>query len=117
MDGKRVMEKALQPPEADRPSFLKQQGEALLAPVRVFPRSSRNELTIDADGLRVRLTAPPVEGAANEALIALLAERLGLPKRAIRVARGAASRQKLLEITGLSGEEFWERLQKNPPAR
>lgn len=107
------MEKGLNPQGAVHPTFLKQQGESLLVPVRVFPRSNRNELTIEADGLRVRLTAPPVEGAANEALIALLAERLGLPKRAVRVARGAAGRQKLLEITGLSGEEFWERLQKN----
>src|ERR1051326_4768762 len=111
------MEKALQPPDADGPSFLKQQGEVLLAPVRVFPSSSRNGLTIGADGLRVRLTAAPVEGAANEALVALLAEHLGLPKPAVRVAGGAASRQKIVEITGLSGEEFWGRLQKNSPAR
>jgi uncharacterized protein (TIGR00251 family) len=99
------------------PAFLKQQGQTLLAPVRVLPRSSRNELTIEADGLRVRLTAPPVEGAANEALIALVAERLRLPKRSVRVARGAASRQKTLEITGLSGEEFWQRLRQNSDER
>lgn len=90
--------------------FLKQQGETLLMPVRVFPRSNRNELALAADGLRVRLTAPPVAGAANEALIALLAECLGLPKRAVRVARGATGRQKMLEITGLSAEECWNRL-------
>lgn len=101
------------------PAFLKQQGQArvLLAPARVFPRSNRNEVTIEADGLRVRLTAPPVEGAANEALIALMAERLRLPKRSVRVARGAAGRQKLLEITGLSEEEFWQRLRQNTGER
>ncbi len=107
----------LPPSDAAQPAFLQQQGERLLVPVRVFPRSHRNELSIEADGLRVRLTAPPVEGAANEALIALLAERLGLPKRAVRVARGAAGRQKILEISGLSSEEFWKRLQKNASAR
>ncbi len=97
--------------DAAHPAFLQQRGETLLAPVRVFPRSNRNELTVETDGLRVRLTAPPVEGAANEALIALLAERLKLPKRALRVARGASGRQKMIEISMLSAEEFWQRLQ------
>lgn len=98
--------------DAAHPKFLKQQGDRLLVRVRVFPRSNRNDLTCEADGLSVRLTAPPVEGAANEALIALLAERLRLPKRAVCLARGAAGRQKLLEITGLSAEEFWRRLRQ-----
>lgn len=111
------MEKGTRSDGPTQPAFLKRQGESLLAPVRVFPLSNRNELSIEADGLRARLTAPPVEGAANEALIALLAERLGLPKRAVRVARGATGRQKVIEISGLSGEEFWKRLQKNTPER
>jgi uncharacterized protein len=93
------------------PAFLKQQDDVLLVPVRVFPRSKRNDLTIEAEGLRVWLTAPPVDGAANEALILLLADRLRLPKRAVRVARGASGRQKMLEIAGLSAEEFWRKLQ------
>ncbi len=92
------------------PAFLKQQGAVLLVPVRVLPRSNRNELMVEVDGLRVRLTAAPVDGAANEALIALLAERIGVPKRALRVARGVAARQKVLEIRGIAGEEFWRRL-------
>jgi uncharacterized protein (TIGR00251 family) len=112
-----VSNKALNPQDAPHPAFLKQQGGALLVPTRVFPRSHRSELAIEADGLRVRLTAPPVEGAANEALIALLAERLGLPKRAVRVARGATGRQKMLEITGLSAEEFWRRLHPSADER
>jgi|SRR5579859_3705133 len=101
----------MNPHGAKVPSFLKQQGDALLVPVRVLPRSSRNELAVEADGLRARLTAPPVEGAANEALIVLVAERLKLPQRAVRVARGAMARQKALEITGITGVEFWRRLQ------
>lgn len=99
------------------PAFLKQDGKALLVPVRVFPRSHRNELTVEADGLRVRLTAPPVEGAANEALVALVAARMKLPRRAVRVARGAAGRQKTIEITGLSAEEFWQRLRPDAGER
>lgn len=54
--------------------------------------------------LKVRLTAPPVDGAANEALIALLAERLGLPKRSISIVRGATGRQKTVEISGMTRE-------------
>ncbi len=92
------------------PAFLRGQGKSLQVPVRVLPRSSRNALSCEADGLRVHLTAPPVEGAANAALMALLAERLHIPKRQVSVVRGATARQKLLAIEGLSAEEFWRRL-------
>lgn len=96
---------------SDFPSFVRQQGASLLVPVRVLPRSSRNEMRQESEGLRVSLTAAPVEGAANEALIALLAEKLRLPKRQVQVARGATSRQKVLAIEGLAVEEFWRRLE------
>lgn len=96
---------------SDFPSFVRQQGAYLLAPVRVLPRSSRNEVRLGSEGLRVSLTAAPVEGAANEALVALLAEKLRLPKRQVQVARGATSRQKVLAIEGLAVEEFWRRLE------
>jgi uncharacterized protein (TIGR00251 family) len=97
--------------QQDLPAFLRQQGTALLVPVRVLPRSRRNELTCEADGLRARLTAPPVEGAANASLIALLAERLRLPRRQVSLVRGGTSRQKVLAIEGLSAEEFCRRWQ------
>jgi uncharacterized protein (TIGR00251 family) len=96
----------------DFPAFLKQQGNTLLVSVKVFPRSNRSELAVEADGLRVRLTAAPVEGSANEALLLLLAKRFRLPRRSVRVVRGATSRQKVVAIMGLSGEEFWQRLQQ-----
>lgn len=85
-------------------------GWRLLLAVRVTPRASRDELTCEGGVLRVRLHAPPVEGAANVALIAFLARRLGLPKRNVTLERGAASREKLLAVTGLSLDEFWSRL-------
>ena len=50
--------------------------------------------------LKVRLHAAPVDGAANDALVALLAERLGLPKRAVRIVAGEAARGKTVEIDG-----------------
>jgi len=60
--------------------------------------------------LKVRLVAAPVDGAANQALILLLAARLGLPKRAIQIVRGAASREKLILIKGLTWAELWDHL-------
>lgn len=74
----------------------------LLVPVRVIPRARRNELTLEGETLRARLTAPPVEGAANEALVALLADRLRIPRRSIVIVRGATSRHKLVAISGLT---------------
>ena len=58
----------------------------------------------------MRLTAPPVDGAANEALVALLAEQLGLPKRYISIVRGATGRQKTVEITGVTLEDMEQKL-------
>ncbi len=81
--------------------------------IRVIPRSSKNTLEWEEGILKARLTAPPVDGAANEALVALLAERLGLPKRAIRIARGATARLKTIEIADLSQEEVEQRLRAN----
>lgn len=77
----------------------------MLITVRVIPRSSKNSLEWDQGTLKARITAPPVDGAANEALVALLAERLGVPRRAISIVRGARGRQKVVEIVGMTGEE------------
>ena len=80
--------------------------------VKIIPRSSKNSIEWEREraSLKVRLTAPPVGGLANEALIALLAERFALPKRAITIVRGATSRQKIIEITGMTMEEVEKRL-------
>jgi uncharacterized protein (TIGR00251 family) len=69
--------------------------------VHVQPRASRSEIVgVHGAALKVRLQAPPVEGAANEALVSLLAERLGVPRRAVRVIAGATSRTKTVEVDG-----------------
>jgi uncharacterized protein (TIGR00251 family) len=78
--------------------------------VQVVPRSSKNSLAWEQGVLKARLTAPPVDGAANEALIALLAERLGLPKRDIRIVHGATSRRKTVELAGMTLEALEERV-------
>lgn len=55
--------------------------------------------------LRVRVTAPPIEGAANQALVRLLAEELGLARRSVRLVAGAAGRQKLIVVDGVRADE------------
>jgi uncharacterized protein len=107
-----------QPAPRERPDPAATDGLALrpsadgtLLPVRVTPRASRAGVDGVADGaLRVRLTAPPVEGAANAALIGFLAERLGLPKSAVTLVAGATSRRKTLHIAGLTPDEVRARL-------
>ena len=79
--------------------------------VHVQPRASRNAVLGWQEGaLKVALTAPPVEGAANAALVELLAEALGLKKRAITVTAGLASRHKTIEINAVNEAALQERL-------
>jgi uncharacterized protein (TIGR00251 family) len=74
--------------------------------VRVQPRASRSEVVGEQEGaLRVRLAAPPVDGAANEALVELLAELLHVAKRDIRIVTGATSRRKVVEVDGVTPEQ------------
>jgi uncharacterized protein (TIGR00251 family) len=73
--------------------------------VRLTPRSSVNRVDGVLDGvLRLRVTAPAVEGAANSALLALLADELGVARRDVRIVAGATSRQKLVVIDGVEAE-------------
>jgi uncharacterized protein (TIGR00251 family) len=81
--------------------------------VRVIPRSRRNAIEWEQGVLKARLTAPPVDGAANDALVSLLAQRLGLPQRSISIAHGATSRQKVVEIASMTEAEVLARLQVN----
>ena len=75
--------------------------------MHVQPRASKNELVGMHDGcLKVRLTAPPVEGAANDALVRLIAETLGLPRRNVSVVAGSTGRRKILEIDGATDVQF-----------
>ena len=81
--------------------------DGALLPVRVQPRAGRDEVVgWHGDALRVRVAAPPAEGRANQAVIALLAEALGLPRAAIEVVSGAASRDKLVRVGRRSREEI-----------
>ena len=73
--------------------------------VRVVPRASRNEILGEHDGtLRVRLAAPPVEGAANEALVRILAQAFNTPRDAISIVAGKSSKLKRVGVRGVSSE-------------
>ena len=82
----------------------------MLINLRVIPRSSKNSITWEQGILKVCLTAPPVDGAANEALIALLAEQLDVPKRQVMIVRGSTGRQKTVEIAGITEEILKEKM-------
>ena len=79
--------------------------------VRVAPRASRDAIEGEyAGALNVRLTAPPVDDRANEALRRLLAERLNVPVSAVRIVAGEKSRTKRVAIVGVSRERVMELL-------
>ncbi len=86
--------------------------------VRVVPGASKDAVEgAMADGrIKLRLRARAVEGAANEALVAFVAKRLGLPRRAVRIASGGAARLKTLEVDGLEAEEARRRLLEHADA-
>ena len=80
--------------------------DGVTIPVRVAPRAGRTALDGVVEGaLRVRLAAPPVEGAANRALVEFLAALLGVPKRDVAVVRGERGRQKLVQVRGLDADQ------------
>ena len=86
--------------------------------VRVVTRAQRNEIVgVQEDrSLKIRLTASPAEGQANEALIKFLAERLGVPESAIEIVAGKESRDKWISVEGISTTDVEERLQPDPSA-
>jgi uncharacterized protein (TIGR00251 family) len=79
----------------------------------VQPRASRSEVVGQYDGrIKIRLAAPPVDGAANAELVRFVAERLGVAKSKVRVVAGETSRRKVVEVEGVAHALVQERLGK-----
>ncbi len=81
--------------------------------VKVHPRAKKDAISgVVGDALKVSLTAPPVEGKANEACIRFFAEVLGVPRSSVTIAAGEASRNKLIRVSGLTAAQVEERLRR-----
>lgn len=84
---------------------IEEDGDSVTFEVRVAPRASRNAIMgVHEGALKVALTAPPVEGAANDALRKLIAKALGVPKSNIEIVRGERARNKVLRVRGVTLE-------------
>ena len=89
----------------DMPSYLQTHENGVYLSVKLQPRASRNEIGEAAGNeLKIKVTAPPVDAAANEALLRLLAEVLDCPRSSVQLVRGHTSRHKVLKIRGRSLE-------------
>jgi uncharacterized protein (TIGR00251 family) len=90
----------------DTCTFAHDVGDGCTLAVRVRPGARKNDVAgIHAGAVKISLTAPPVDGRANEALIEFVAELVGLPRARIAILTGTSSRMKLLCITGKSAAE------------
>lgn len=88
------------------------EGGLVVLSLRVQPRASRTELAgiLDGQELRVRVAAPPVDAAANDAVIEVMARACGVPKRQVAIALGGTGRQKTIALRGVSATDVRARL-------
>jgi len=97
------------------PDFLRAQPDGVLLSVKLQPRASANEIgALVGDELKIKVTAPPVDAAANEALIELLAEKLDCARNQIELIRGHKSRHKILKLYGFTAEEVIQSISRQP---
>ncbi len=93
------------------PNFLRVQPDGVLLLVKLQPRASRNEIGEPlGDELRIKVTAPPVDAAANEALIKLLAAQFDCPRSKVVLLRGQTSRHKTIKLYSLTAEQILQKL-------
>jgi len=91
--------------KTNRPQDKAVQDSALLL-VRIQPRASKNEIIpMEGGAFKIRLTAPPVDGAANEALVRFLSGVLGIAKTRVEIVSGQTSREKRIRVGGMSEAE------------
>jgi uncharacterized protein (TIGR00251 family) len=93
------------------PAFLTAQPDSVLLAVKLQPRASKNEIAGPLGSeLRIKVTAPPVDAAANEALLRLLAETLDCPRGKVELVRGHTSRHKVIKLHGMDAAEVAAKL-------
>jgi uncharacterized protein len=93
------------------PGFLRDESDGVMLSVKLQPRASANEIGEPlGNELRIKVTAPPVDSAANEALVRLLAEALDCPRNRIELVRGNRSRHKVLKLHSISAEDALAKL-------
>jgi uncharacterized protein (TIGR00251 family) len=86
--------------------------ESIRLAIKVIPNAGRNEITGFKEGvLQVRIAAPPEKGKANKELTDFLSETLGMKKSSILIIKGQTSRNKIIVIEGMSGDEVLKRIQ------
>jgi uncharacterized protein (TIGR00251 family) len=79
--------------------------------LHIVPRAKTTEAAgLHGDAVRIRVAAPPADGAANTELMRFLAERLGVPRGKVRIVAGALGRRKVVEIDGVAGEAIRDKL-------
>ena len=89
------------------PNFIKAQSSGVCLKIRLQPRASQQEIgEVLGNELKIKVTAPPVDSAANQALVEFLAETLGCSRSAVQIVRGHTSRHKTIFITGKTAEEI-----------
>lgn len=94
-------------PPVAAPSYLTVREEGVQLSIKLQPRASRSEIgTTLGNELRIKVTAPPVDAAANEALIKLLAETLKIPRNQVDLVRGHTSRHKTIMLYGCKAAEI-----------
>jgi len=90
---------------------VRQHGSDISFQIRVHPRAKKNAITGEVgDALKLALTAPPVDGKANEACIEFFAKLLKVPRSSVTIAAGETSRNKVIGVAGLAAEEVRQRL-------
>jgi uncharacterized protein (TIGR00251 family) len=93
------------------PNFLSEQSDGVLLSVKLQPRASKNEIGEPlGNQLKIKVTAPPVDSAANETLIEFLAEKLNCGRNRVEIIRGHKSRHKILKLYGFTAEEIFKQL-------
>lgn len=93
------------------PPFIRVQGTGVVLSVKAQPRASRTEVVgLFGNELKIKVASPPVDGAANQALIEFLAETLGVAKRDVTLARGASATHKQFVIVGIGADAVATRL-------